>query len=141
MHNHDQYTFHLHFSLFKYQNVFQCFLRFLFVFFFIFDISFFLRDHNGNKAEQLFYVIYLFFLFFFTLSLLFLKFMGIISITTFVNSTDRYCWICKTLTFFYWWSIIMEISFIFHHIFSIFFMLFIIFNYKWKAFNISTHNQ
>ena len=26
----------------------------LYIFLFIFDISFFLRDHNGNKAVQLF---------------------------------------------------------------------------------------
>ena len=46
----------LPFSLFQYQSFFQCFQSFLYVIFqFInFNIPFFLREHNGNKALQLF---------------------------------------------------------------------------------------
>ena len=47
-HNHDNYTFAFIFSKIP----FNAYVSSLY--FFIFDISFFLRDNNGNKSVQLF---------------------------------------------------------------------------------------
>ena len=52
-HNHDNYTFAFIFSKLKYSKIpFNAYVSSSY--FFIFDISFFLRDNNGNKSVQLF---------------------------------------------------------------------------------------
>ena len=55
-HNQDKYTFCFYFfSTFKYLKFLSMLSMFpLYIYFSFFDISFFLRDHNENKAVQLF---------------------------------------------------------------------------------------
>ena len=54
-HNRDKYTFCFYFFyiyILKFLSMLSMFS--LYIFLFIFDVSFFPRDHNGNKAVQLF---------------------------------------------------------------------------------------
>ena len=54
-HNQDKYALCFFCSIFKYPKFLSMLSTFsLYIFLFIFDISFFLRDHNGNKSVKSF---------------------------------------------------------------------------------------